>query len=351
MAFMLIPSPTLSSSSVAWPVALFKKFNLSKDTKTLFDKMPERTVVSWTTMTWAYCNAKMNDKSALIDVYAKWGELKNALCVFNEMVTGDLVVWNSIIGVFAQNSDGDEALNLFKRMTSFVADQATLTSILKVCAGLALLELGTQVHVHVLKYDQDLILNNALLDMYCKCGSLEDASFVFDRMVERDVISWSTMIAGLAQNEYSRKALKLFELMKASRLVPNYITILGVLFACFHARLVEGGLYYFQSMKKLYGIELEDEHYGCIIDLLGRAGKLDQAVKLIIDMEYEPDAVTWRALFGACRNKPHFLRNISLDSLFDLSFSSSTSLAFGFVEGTQSGLTFLGVANVFLPFS
>lgn len=336
-------------------INMYVKFNLLEDAKTLFDKMPERTVVSWTTMIWAYCNAKMNNKafeffvlmlregvrpnmytyssilracvcllnlrqlhcgiikvgldsdvfvrSALIDVYAKWGELRNAVCVFNEMATGDLVVWNSIIGAFAQNSDGDEALDLFKRMkrAGFAADEATLTSVLRACTGLALLELGTQVHVHVLKYDQDLILNNALLDMYCKCGSLEDAQFIFDRMVEKDVISWSTMIAGLAQNGYSQKALKFFELMKASGLEPNYITILGVLFACSHAGLVEDGLYYFHSMKNVYGIDPEKEHYGCIIDLLGRAGKLDQAVKLINEMDYEPDAVTWRALLGACR--------------------------------------------------
>ncbi|KAJ0010103.1 hypothetical protein Pint_34264 [Pistacia integerrima] len=168
------------------------KFNLWEEAKTLFDKMPERTVVSWTTMIRSYCNAKMNYKvfeffilmlregvrpnmytyssilracvclfnlrqlhcgivkvgldsdvfvrSALIDVYAKWGELNNALCVFNEMVTGDLVVWNSIIGGFAQNSYGDEALNLFKRMkrAGFVAGQATLSSVLRACTGLAL---------------------------------------------------------------------------------------------------------------------------------------------------------------------------------------------------------------------
>ncbi|KAL3597783.1 hypothetical protein D5086_009420 [Populus alba] len=106
-------------------------------------------------------------RSALIDVYSRWGELENALRVFDEMVTGDLVVWSSIIAGFAQNSDGDEALRLFKRMkrAGFLAQQTTLTSVLRACTGLALLELGRQVHVHVLKYDQDLILNNALLDM------------------------------------------------------------------------------------------------------------------------------------------------------------------------------------------
>lgn len=334
---------------------MYVKFNLLDEAQALFDEMPERNVVSWTTMISAYTNAKLNDKaleflimmlrqgvmpnmftyssvlracdgisnlrqlhsriikaglesdvfvrSALIDIYSKLGELQEALGVFNEMVSGDSVVWNSIIGGLAQNSDGDEALNLYKSMkrAGFPPDQSTLTSVLRACTGLALLELGRQVHVHVLKFDRDLILNNALLDMYCKCGSMEDANFVFTRMLEKDVISWSTMIAGLAQNGFSREALKLFQSMKDSGVKPNYITILGVLFACSHAGLVEDGWYYFQSMKKLFGINPGREHYGCIIDLLGRAGKLDQAIELIHQMEGEPDAVTWRTLLGACR--------------------------------------------------
>ncbi|XP_022841683.1 pentatricopeptide repeat-containing protein At2g03880, mitochondrial isoform X1 [Olea europaea var. sylvestris] len=335
-------------------VNMYVKFNMLDEAQTLFDQMPERNVVSWTTMIAAYSNSEFSQKalemliqmlrdgvrpnmytyssvlrackglcnlaqvhcsiikvglesdvfvrSALIDIYSKWGELQAALCVFNEMVTGDLVVWNSIIGGFAQNSDGDEALNLFKRMKSFgyYADQSTLTSVLRACTSLALLELGRQVHVHVIKFDQDLVLNNALIDMYCKCGSLHDANCTFNRMVEKDVISWSTMIIGFAQNGYSRKALELFEAMRVSGTKPNYITILGVMFACSHAGLVEDGQYYFRSMKKLFGIDPGREHYGCMVDLLGRAGKLDEAMKLIHEMDCEPDAVIWRTLLGAC---------------------------------------------------
>ncbi|XP_059647351.1 pentatricopeptide repeat-containing protein At2g03880, mitochondrial [Cornus florida] len=334
---------------------MYVKFNLLDEAQALFDQMPERNVVSWTTMIAAYSNAKLNDKaleflilmlrdgvspnmftyssvlracdglpnlrqlhcsifkigldsdvfvrSALIDIYSKWDELQEALRVFNEMVTADLVVWNSIIGGFAQNSDGHGALNLFKSMkrAGFWANQATLTSVLRACTGLALLELGKQVHVHVLKFNQDLILNNALLNMYCKCGSLEDSNSTFARMVEKDVISWSTMIIGLAQNGFSLEALKLFDSMKLSGIKPNNITILGVMFACSHAGLVEDGQYYFQSMKKHFGIDPEREHYGCMVDLLGRAGKLDEAIKLIHEMECEPDVVTWRTLLGACK--------------------------------------------------
>lgn len=340
-------------------INMYIKFDLLDEARRLFDQMTERNVVSWTTMISAYCNAKFHERaleflvlmlregvcpnmftyssvlracsklwnlkqlhcsiikaglesdvfvrSSLIDSYSKMGELQNALSVFDEMVTGDLVVWNSIIGGFAQNSDGDEALYLFKRMkrAGFPSHQATLTSILRACTGLSLLELGRQIHVHVLKFDQDLILNNALLDMYCKCGSVINANTVFSRMLEKDVISWSTMIAGLAQNGFSKEALSLFESMKVSGAKPNYVTIVGVLFACSHAGLVEDGWNHFRSMKQHFGIVPGREHYGCIIDLLGRAGKLDQAVRLIREMEGEPDAVTWRTLLGACRVHQH----------------------------------------------
>jgi len=334
---------------------MYVKFNLLDEAQKLFDEMPERNVVSWTTMISAYSNAKISHKaleslilmlregvapnmytfssvlracngllslrqlhcsifkygiesdvfvrSALIDVYARWGELGHALAVFDEFMTGDLVVWNSIIGSFAQNSDGDETFKLFKKMkrAGFRAEQATLTSTLRAVTTLALLELGRQVHVHALKFDQDLILNNALLDMYCKCGSLADARAVFNQMRERDVITWSTMIAGLAQNGFSREALNLFEKMKLSGPRPNYITVVGVLFACSHGGFLEEGWYYFRSMKKLFGIDPGREHYGCMIDLLGRAGKLKDAVSLLHEMSCEPDAITWRTLLGACR--------------------------------------------------
>ncbi|XP_072992230.1 pentatricopeptide repeat-containing protein At2g03880, mitochondrial [Typha latifolia] len=336
-------------------MGMYVKFGLLDDARKLFDQMPRRNVVSWTTMIAALANLEEKEealrhlvemqrdgvnpnmytfsavlracnmlrtlwsihsciikfglesdvfvRSSLIDIYSKFGDLEYGYRVFGEMVTRDLVVWNSIIGGFAQSGDGYKALELFTQMkkAGFLANQGTLTSVLRACTGMVLLEMGRQVHVHVLKYERDLILNNALLDMYCKCGSLEDADAVFQRMSERDVISWSTMISGLAQNGRSKEALRLFDSMKLVGAKPNYITIVGVLFACSHAGLVEDGWFYFRSMERLFGIEPGREHCGCMVDLLGRAGKLQESVDFIHSMKFKPDSVIWRTLLGACR--------------------------------------------------
>ncbi|PKA61525.1 Pentatricopeptide repeat-containing protein [Apostasia shenzhenica] len=336
-------------------LGMYVRLGLMDDARQLFDALPLRNVVSWTTMISALIDLGLGGealelfvfmrregiqpnmftfssviracgtvrtlqaihcsivkcgldsdvfvRSSLIDAYFRCGDLDSGYQVFDEFITLDLVVWNAVIGGFAQSSSGCKALELFVQMkrSGFLANQATLTSALRACTGMVLLEMGQQVHVHVLKYRTDLILNNALLDMYCKCGSLEEANFIFQRMLEKDVISWSTMISGLAQNGQSLEALKLFKLMKAEGPKPNYITIVGVLFACSHAGLVDDGLFYFRSMKKLFGIEPGNEHYGCIVDLFGRAGKLDAALSFIHQMEYKPDAIIWRTFLGACR--------------------------------------------------
>ncbi|KAK3123839.1 hypothetical protein QOZ80_8AG0636810 [Eleusine coracana subsp. coracana] len=337
-------------------VSMYAKFGLLDDALRLFDEIPEKNVVSWTTVVAALANTEGRKeealrflvsmrrdgvapnaytfssvlgacdtprlvatthasivkvgldsdvfvRSSLIDAYMKHGDLDGGFYVFGEMVTGDLVVWNSIIAGFAQSGDGVGALELFKRMkdAGFSSNQGTLTSVLRACTGMVMLEVGRQVHAHVLKYDKDLILQNALLDMYCKCGSLQDADALFCRMPQRDVISWSTMISGLAQNGRSAEALRVFDLMKSEDVAPNHITMIGVLFACSHAGLVEDGQYYFKSMEKLFGIKPEREHYNCMVDLLGRAGKLDEAVEIIHGMNFEPDSTIWRTLLGACR--------------------------------------------------
>uniref|UniRef100_A0A0D9WQ62 Pentacotripeptide-repeat region of PRORP domain-containing protein n=1 Tax=Leersia perrieri TaxID=77586 RepID=A0A0D9WQ62_9ORYZ len=287
-------------------VSMYAKFGLLDDALNLFDAMPQRNVVSWTTVVAALANAGGRKEQAL----------RFFVAMLRDGVTPNMYTFSSVLGAcstpmvlaelhgaIVKSGDGVGAIEIFMRMkeAGFLSNQGTLTSVLRACTGMVSLEVGRQVHAHVLKYDKDLILHNALLDMYCKCGSLQDADALFSRMPEKDVISWSTMISGLAQNGRSIEALKVFDIMKSEGPRPNHITMIGVLFACSHTGLVEDGSYYFRSMEKLFGIQPEREHYNCMVDLLGRAGKLDEAVKFIHEMNFRPDSVIWRTLLGACR--------------------------------------------------
>uniref|UniRef100_A0A0E0E202 Pentacotripeptide-repeat region of PRORP domain-containing protein n=1 Tax=Oryza meridionalis TaxID=40149 RepID=A0A0E0E202_9ORYZ len=277
-------------------VSMYAKFGLLDDALRLFDGMPQKNVVSWTTVVAALANARGRKEDAL----------RLFVAMLRDGVAPNMYTFSSILGAcstprvlaamhvsIVKSGDGVGAIELFMRMkeAGFLSNQGTLTSVLRACTGLVTLEVGRQVHAHVLKYDKDLILHNALLDMYCKCGSLQDADALFGRMPQRDVISWSTMISGLAQNGRSIEALKVFDMMKSEGPRPNHITMVGVLFACSHAGLVEDGWYYFSSMEKLFGIQPEREHCNCMVDLLGRAGKLDDAVKFIHEMNFQPDSL------------------------------------------------------------
>ncbi|KAL4190861.1 hypothetical protein AMTRI_Chr07g77890 [Amborella trichopoda] len=178
----------------------------------------------------------------------------------------------------------------YLKRAGFFPNEATLTSVLRASTGLVSLELGRQVHAHSFNTGRDLIVNNAFLDLYSKCGSLEEARLAFDKMVECDVISWSTMVL----------ALNLFERMRETGIKPNCISMVGVLFACSHAGLVNDGWNYIQSLEKIYGVKPGKEHYGCMGDLLGRAGCLEETANFIREMKCEPNAVIWRTLLGAC---------------------------------------------------
>ncbi|KAK1288725.1 Pentatricopeptide repeat-containing protein [Acorus calamus] len=324
---------------------MYVKFGLLDDARALFDAMPERNVVSWTTMVSAYARARASSEESVKLLKMMRGEgvapnmftyssvLRAAVAAREPRMLGqihcgaikhglesDVFVRSALIDAyaklgdpgdgfrgFAQNGRCDEALRLFVEMkrAGFRSSQATLTSALRACTGSARMEMGRQVHAHVVKFGpaaaRDLILNNAVVDMYCKCGSTDEAGAAFARMRVRDVISWSAMIAGLAQNGRSGDALELFESMRENEPRPNHITMVGVLFACSHAGLVDEGRLYFDSMRTLFDVEPGREHYGCMVDLLGRAGRLDEALKLIEEMEIAPDGVIWRTLLGACK--------------------------------------------------
>lgn len=159
-----------------------------------------------------------------------------------------------------------------------------------------MLQVGLSANMHA---------NNALLDFYAKCGSIREAQKVFDEMEERNVVSWTSLIVGLAVNGFGEEALEHFKELERKGFVPSAITFVGVLYACSHCGMVDEGFNYFERMKEEYKIAPKIEHYGCMIDLLGRSGKVKEAYEYIQNMPLKPNAVVWRTLLGACTSHGH----------------------------------------------
>ncbi|KAF3788512.1 putative pentatricopeptide repeat-containing protein [Nymphaea thermarum] len=243
--------------------------------------------------------------NALVDMYAKCGSLGYASSVFITMPEPDVISWTSLITGYAHHGFHEDALRLFcdMRDAGIYTDEFALASALSACAGLTVLEVGRQIHVIFIKsgFGSSLSIENSLVTMYAKCGCIMDAHTVFDLMPDRDVVSWTALIVGHAQNGRGNVSLELYEKMLRSGTKPDFITFVGVLFACSHAGLVEDGRYYFESMSKIHGISPSTEHYACMIDLLGRAGQIDAAEELLNEMPIKPDATVWKALLSACR--------------------------------------------------
>ncbi|KZV48664.1 pentatricopeptide repeat-containing protein-like [Dorcoceras hygrometricum] len=243
--------------------------------------------------------------NALIDMYAKHNDLDYAFKLLNYSVEKDVISWTSVITGCAQNGHHEEGLKLFcqLRMEGMDVDEVIVSSILSSSAELALLDFGEQVHGNSIKSGQvsSLLINNSLVSLYANCGCLEDSRKIFDSMKICNVITWTALIVGYAQNHRGLESLHIYDEMIASGLKPDYITFVGLLFACSHAGLVERGRYYFESMQKDYGIRPRLNHYACMIDLLGRSGKTHEAEELLNKMDIKPDAAVWKALLAACR--------------------------------------------------
>eukprot|EP01018_Ginkgo_biloba_P000474 Gb_25130 [translate_table: standard] len=237
--------------------------------------------------------------SALVAMYARCGSIKDARREFNKMLERNVASWNG------QNNHAKESYKKFNKpkQVGMKSDKFTFASILSACASIAALDQGMQLHARILKtgFQSDISVGNTIVTMYSRCGSIEDSYEVFKNMIERNVISWNAIIRGYAQHGYGKEALQLFEQMQRAGVKPNHITFVGVLSACSHVGLVKDGRQYFVSMTRDHGIMPRLEHYACMIDLLGRAGHLNEAENFINEMPFEPDAVIWRTLLGACR--------------------------------------------------
>ncbi|KAL4197829.1 hypothetical protein AMTRI_Chr04g253080 [Amborella trichopoda] len=275
---------------VSWNAVLGACFKCRdvKGAKELFERMPWQNLTSWNTM---------------IAGYMKLGDIIEAEKVFNEMNERDLVSWNTMIAGYSQNAWCHEALLLFSKLqaSGLRANEVSLTGALSACAQLGAVEYGRVIHGFVNKagFDHIVSVNNALLDMYAKCGSMDDARMVFNLMSEKSLVTWTAMMASLAMHGHGIDAISLFQDMEASGTSPDEVTFIVILYACSHAGMVQTGLEYFKMMDN-YRLVPTMEHYGCIVDLYGRAGLLKQAYKFIVSMPIEPNAVVWRSLLGAC---------------------------------------------------
>ncbi|CAI0446767.1 unnamed protein product [Linum tenue] len=225
--------------------------------------------------------------------------------VFDKMPDRDVVTWNSMIGGYVDNGRFEEALRLFTMMltSNVVPDKFTFASVMPGCAKLGSLPLAQWLHQLMIdmRIEVNYILVAAMIDMYSKCGGIEAAKSIFERVQRDDVSIWNSMINGLAIHGFALDAIAVFSKMDFEDITPDAITFLGVLSACSHSGLVKEGQHYFDLMKSRYSIEPQHEHYGSFVDLLGRAGLLEEAYAVITSMPIEPDVIVWRAYLSACR--------------------------------------------------
>ncbi|KAK8558814.1 hypothetical protein V6N12_042108 [Hibiscus sabdariffa] len=299
--------------------------------------------------------------NAILDMYGKSGALAEACCVFYEMEKKDVISWNAIIAAHEQIGNEEATLSHFVSMlhSGIEPDEFTYGSVLKACADQKALDYGMKIHDRTIKSGTGfhLFVGGALVDMYCKCGMMEeaekvhdrieqqtmvswnaiisgfsltkesekaqiffprcwkwgtlvdmyskcgnmhDSKLIFEKATNRDFVTWNAMICGYAQHGLGEEALQNFEDMIIENVTPNHATFVSVLRACAHIGLVEKGLHYFTLISSYYGLAPQLEHYSCMVDIMGRAGQINEALRLINDMPFEPDDVIWRTLLSIC---------------------------------------------------
>ncbi|KAK8563549.1 hypothetical protein V6N13_006251 [Hibiscus sabdariffa] len=246
--------------------------------------------------------------SSMVSGYARCGQTEAARRMFDQMDQRDLICWTAMISGYSQSGQYSEALELFMQMEDLGIrpDECTLAAVLSACARLGALSLGQRLHSRYIEGElcsQNIIISTALIDMYSKCGKIDSALHMFHSIPKslKTVSLFNSMISGLAQHGLGESALAVFGEMELIGLKPDGVTFVAVLSACSHSGLIEEGKELFRSMSDVYGIKPHKEHYGCMVDLLGRDGCLDEAYDLIRSMPFEANSVIWRALLGACK--------------------------------------------------
>ncbi|KAG6505103.1 pentatricopeptide repeat-containing protein At4g02750-like [Zingiber officinale] len=279
-------------NSVSWTslISGYMELGMLEDAEHVFETMPVKNVVAWTTM--------MN---GCIDN----GKLNEARRYFDRMPQRNVITWTSMIKGYQRNKQHAEALTLFirmRRLSDVFPNQFTYATVLAACAIGGFLHFGQSIHGQISRSlsQWDVVLSTSLVEMYGKCGDVSYAARSFDSCETRNVASWNSIIGCYAKNGLSTRALEEFQKMIEEGIRPDPITFVCVLTACVHGGLVDEGVHYFDSMERKFCIEPRLEHYGCMVDLLGRSGNIEQAENLIKRMPFEADIAVWGAFLTAC---------------------------------------------------
>ncbi|KAI3907921.1 hypothetical protein MKW92_045678 [Papaver armeniacum] len=288
-------------------IGFYLSLHRINDSQNVFDEMTERDVVAWTSM---------------IKVYVRIGDLSSARKLFDEMperntaswntlIDGysklgrDLISWTTMITCYARNKRCREAIQVFQDMKNagFRPDEVTMATVISACAHIGALELGNELHHYIMNngFCLDVYIGSALIDMYSKCGNLDRSLVIFFKLREKNLFCWNAIIEGLAVHGSGEAALDMFRRMEKEKIKPNEVTFISVLSACTHSGLVEEARKIFLSMTQDYSISPSIEHYGCVIDLLSKAGLIEDALGLVRNMKFEPNYVIWGAILGGCK--------------------------------------------------
>ncbi|XP_047334777.1 pentatricopeptide repeat-containing protein At2g45350, chloroplastic [Impatiens glandulifera] len=334
---LFVQMPVEIKNSISWNSMIrgYMKYEEEEEAWELFNKMPERDLVSWNLMLDGYikrgrietAQALFNEMpqrdvvswASMIDGYGKLGWTNIARSLFDKMPDRDIVSCNTMMAAYLQNGNFTEALKLFHDVqteTNLSPDEATLSIALSSIAQLGLIDEGVAIHNHIVekRFSLDGNLGVALIDMYSKCGDIVKGIKIFENIKHKrrrrsnNVDHWNAMINGLAIHGYGKSAFELFmEMMRKQSIIrPDDITYIGVINACGHSGLIKEGLMCFEIMRRVHRLEPKLQHYGCVIDVLGRAGHIEEATKLIREMPIKPNEVVWRTLLSACNNYESF---------------------------------------------
>ncbi|XP_073010596.1 pentatricopeptide repeat-containing protein At5g44230 [Typha latifolia] len=290
-------------------ISLYVECSDLDSARKVFDGMLVRDVVSWT---------------SLIVAYSKNSDMGSAEGLFVRSPMKDLVAWTAMVSGYAQNAMPKEALETFDRMTEAGVgiDEVALIGAVSACAQLGAVKRAVWIQGIADRhgFGKNVVVGSAMVDMYAKCGLIDEAWKVFDQTEERNVYTYSSMIVGLASHGRAREAIALFsDMVEHTNVKPNRVTFIGVLAACSHSGMVEEGRFYFAQMWDKYGIVQSADHYACMVDLLGRAGLVEEALELVRSMTAEPHGGVWGALLGSCRiHGKTEIAEIAADQLFKL---------------------------------